>query len=397
MGWELGGERGHVALLGPVVSALRQRGHEVTVALKDLGALPGAPDLAGVPVLQAPVWPPPLPQPPGPASQTVGDDLVSIGIDRREQLLLRARAWADLIRATRAQVVLAETAPTLLLAARTLCPAIAFGTAYSLPPAGRPLPPALDVRRDPSPGSLAREESLRQAFDAADRALGGPGLQWFSDLYAVPGWVCNLTELDPYASLRPAPAPGPLLAPRGAGVPAERAGRPAGEHVFVYVKPMPVLPALMEELARRCRRLEVFIPDAPAQVDNPWPHLTLHRSPIDVPARLPEFTAVVHFGGLNLTAEALLAGVPQLILPTHLEQSATAMAVARLGVGHARVNVPREADQEARRQALVAGLAADFFGDAGLGLRAAEFGRDLRARQRPSLEGLVALCEQAAG
>lgn len=397
MGWELGGERGHAALLSPVITALRQRGHEVAVALKDPAALAGAPGLSGVPLLQAPLWPPPVPGLPGPSSQTVGDDLVSIGIERAVELAPRARAWADLIGQTRADVVLAETAPTLLLAARKLCPGVAFGTAYSLPPAGTPLPPALDVRRPPSPSSLAHEESLRQAFDGVDRQLGGPGLSFFSDLYAVPTWVCNLPELDPYGELRPMPAPGPLvIRGGGTGVPPERAGRPLHEHVFAYVKPMPVLPALVEALARRCRHLEVFISNAPAQVDNPWPNLTLHRSPIDLSRRLPEFSAVVHFGGLNLSAEALFAGVPQLILPTHLEQSATAMAVARLGLGHARVNVPREPERESERQALVAQLVEEFFADTGLGARAAEYGQSLRARQQPSLEGLVTLCEQTA-
>jgi hypothetical protein len=59
--------------------------------------------------------------------------------------------------------------------------------------------------------------------------------------------------------------------------------------------------------------------------------------------------------------------------------------------------VPREPEREAERQALVAALVEDFFGDTGLGARAADFGRDLRARQRPSLGGLVDLCEQLAG
>lgn len=393
VGWELGSERGHVALLAPLVSALHQRGHQVTVVLKDLDALAGAhPCFRQVPVLQAPAWPPPVPRSGGPASQTVGDDLVALGLDQGPALGLRARAWAALIRGTGAQVVLAESAPTLLLAARPLCPAIAFGTAYSLPPAGAPLPPALDARRPPAPASLAHEESLHRAFDAVDREQGGPGLSRFSALFAEPTWVCNLPELDPYASLRASPAPGPLQVPRMAAGPGP-AGRDLHQHVFAYVKPMPVLPALMEALARRCQHLEVYIANAPARVDNPWPNLTLHREPIDLAARLPGFTAVVHYGGLNLTAEALFAGVPQLILPTHLEQSATAMAVTRLGVGHARVNVPREPEREAERQALVAGLVEDFFGDQGLAPRAAELAGALRGRQHSSLEGLVAMCE----
>jgi rhamnosyltransferase subunit B len=398
VGWELGGERGHVALLAPVVAALRSLGHDVAVAVKDLSALGGSgSSLAEGTILQAPAWPPPGPEPAGPTSQTVGDDFTCIGLDREVELGLRARAWADLIALTGADVVLAETAPTLLLAARGRCRAIAFGTAYSLPPAGRALPPALDVQRPPAATSLAHEESLRRAFDRVDRGLGGQGLRQFSDLFAVPTWVCNLKELDPYADLRATPAPGPLQLPRLADD-ALAAGHPGslGDRVFVYVKPVPALPALMDALASRCRTLELFIPNAPAEVHNPWPHVTLHRTPLDLARRLPEFTAVVHFGGLNLTGEALFAGVPQLILPSHLEQSATALAVHRLGVGHCRVQVPREPEREAERVAIVGELVAAFFGDPSLAARAASFGAALRARQQPSLDGLVALCEATA-
>ena len=404
VGWELGSERGHIALLEPIVEALRGRGHEVAVAVKDLGALSGSRNgLRNGRVFQAPVWPTsgptsgptPGPQPPGPTSQTLGDDLAAAGLCAEEAVQLRARAWVDLIDLLGVDAVLAEAAPTLLLAARTRCPAIAFGTAYGLPPAGQALPPILDLRRPPTEASAAREAALCRAFDSADRSLGGKGLRWFSDLFAVPAWVCNLKELDPYASLRSVAAPGPLqIRHADAATPGGRQPAALGEKVFVYLKPSPVLPTLMDALAPRCRQLEVFIANAPADLHNPFPQVTLHRAPIDVPRRLHEFSAVVHFGGLNLTAEALFAGVPQLILPHHLEQSATGLAVQQLGVGHCRLNIPLEHDREAERLARIADLVKEFFADASLPDRAAEFGAALRARQKPSLQGLVSLCEE---
>jgi hypothetical protein len=250
------------------------------------------------------------------------------------------------------------------------------------------------VQRPPAAGSAAAEEALRQAYDSADRALGGQGLARFSDLFAVPNWVCNLVELDPYSSLRPAPAAGPLQLPSAAGADGRRSGPPGpGANVFVYAKPSPALPTLMDALAPRCRQLELFIGNAPAHIQNPWPHVRLHRTPVDLSARLPEFSAVVHFGGMNLAAEALFAGVPQLVLPHHLEQAATGMAVQRLGTGHCLATFPMEPEQEPARHSLISGLVDRFFADTGLPARAAALGADLRARQKPSLEGLVALCE----
>jgi len=389
LGWELGGERGHLALLEPVAQALRERGHVVHTVVKDPGAVRAGSALSQGRLLQAPAWP--LPVAGGPASETVGDDFVAAGLGAARQAIANARAWLDLIERLGVDLVLAETAPTLLLAARGRCRAIAFGTAYSLPPPARPLPPALDAARAPSAASLAREEALRVAYDAADRALGGAGLARFADLFDLPAWICNLAELDPYAALRAVPAQGPLTL--RAVVPATRP-RALGERVFVYAKPAAVLPALMDALAPRCRHIELFVADAPPQVHNPWPHVILHREPVDLARRLGEFSAVAHFGGLNLSAEALVAGVPQLVLPQHLEQSATAAALQRLGAGHCRLQLPREPERAAELVALVQGLAGEFFADGALAQRAAALGASLRQRQRPSLPGLVALCER---
>jgi hypothetical protein len=294
--------------------------------------------------------------------------------------------------------VLAETAPTLLVAARGRRRAIAFGTAYSLPPPGLTLPVARDVRRTPGAASVANEAALRDAFDAADRSLGGRGLAKFSELFDVPTWVCNLHELDPYAALRSQPAPGPLLIRHaGEAVLAARTLRPITANVFVYVKPTPLLPTLMDALAPRCSRIELYIAGAPPGLHNPWPHVTLHRQPVDLERRLHEFSAVVHFGGLNLAAEALFAGVPQLVFPQHLEQSATGAAVHALGLGHACQDVPREPEREAERRSLVPAAVEAFFADAALAERTVRFAAQLRVRQRPSLPGLVDLCERVAG
>lgn len=397
VGWELGSERGHVALIAPVVHELCQRGHDVSVAVKNLTAISGLRwDRKLVRVFQAPVWPPTAPGQFQPMSQTVGDDLSSVtGICIAEQVQLRAQAWANLIDVFDVDLVLAESAPTLLLAARRRCRALAFGSAYLLPPPGLALPSVADVRIQPSKESAVREEALRKSFHIADRALGGDGLHRFSDIFSVPTWVCNLPELDPYSCLRSTPAPGPLEVPQiDERALRHRVSPSIQDRVFVYAKPSPVLTSLMASIAPRCRQIEVYIANAPANTINTYSNVTLHKVPLDLHRRLPEFSAVVHFGGLNLTAEALFAGVPQLILPQHLEQNATALAVTRLGVGHALPNIPTDPGMEAERLAYVQKLAHQFFTDSTLANRAAEIGAQLRQRQQPSLAGLLSRIDE---
>jgi UDP:flavonoid glycosyltransferase YjiC (YdhE family) len=389
VGWELGNHRGHAAFLTPIVSELCRRGHEVVTVVKDLSAF-GRPLESRV--FQAPIWGIRPPQP-GARSQTVGDDLVANGLAEEHELYVRARAWRDLVESVAPDLVLAESAPTLLLAARNRHPVIAFGSAYLLPPPGLPLPPVMDVQEQRCEASVANEERLRQAFDGVDRLLGGDGLRNFSELFAVRSWVCTLPELDPYDALRESRASGPLQIRKLTGTHSgPRSPRPLGERVFAYLKPAVVVPPLMAALARHCDRIEAYLAGWPPDMPNPWPQAHIHRAPIDIPQRLADYSTVVHFGGQNLTTEALIAGVPQLIVPQHLEQNATALAVQRLGAGHSRVNLPVLPDSE--RDAMTGALVAAFFGDRTLPERAAEVGAMLSARSGSSLPGLISACER---
>jgi UDP:flavonoid glycosyltransferase YjiC (YdhE family) len=50
---------------------------------------------------------------------------------------------------------------------------------------------------------------------------------------------------------------------------------------------------------------------------------------------LPRAAAVVHHGGIGTVAQALAAGIPQLIMPMSHDQPDNAARVMRLGVGSA--------------------------------------------------------------
>ncbi|MBI5040888.1 MAG: hypothetical protein HZB57_06735 [Gammaproteobacteria bacterium] len=54
--WELGGGYGHIAALAPLAQALRVRGHEVTLVLKDLFYAEAILGTTGLDYVQAPVW-----------------------------------------------------------------------------------------------------------------------------------------------------------------------------------------------------------------------------------------------------------------------------------------------------------------------------------------------------
>lgn len=71
---------------------------------------------------------------------------------------------------------------------------------------------------------------------------------------------------------------------------------------------------------------------------------------VPLSALVPTCTAIVHHGGSGTTMNALVAGVPQLVLPHMADQHMNAAAVQRRGVG--LTHRPEEADTETVRRSL---------------------------------------------
>ena len=71
----------------------------------------------------------------------------------------------------------------------------------------------------------------------------------------------------------------------------------------------------------------------PEQLPNPLPKGVRHCGYIPFSQLLPRAAALVHHGGIGTTAQALAAGIPQLIMPMSHDQPDNAARVQRLGVG----------------------------------------------------------------
>jgi len=84
------------------------------------------------------------------------------------------------------------------------------------------------------------------------------------------------------------------------------------------------------------RRAVVLTPHG-EQVPAPLPARALWQPYVPLRALLPRTAALVHHGGIGTTAEALRAGVPQVIVPLAYDQFDNAMRVAALAAG-ARVS-----------------------------------------------------------
>src|SRR5262249_47395007 len=74
---------------------------------------------------------------------------------------------------------------------------------------------------------------------------------------------------------------------------------------------------------------------------------------------LPRSSALVHHGGVGTAAEALLAGVPQLIVPTSHDQPDNAARLERLGVAE---SIPSRRASAPAMGATLAGLLSSLEG-----------------------------------
>lgn len=321
LGWEFGAGLGHVAILAPIAAGLLARGHEVTVAARSRLAARSLP--AAVRVLPAPFWahPPAAARP----TETLADVFAGLGYADPVLLGAMTRAWAGLIDVVRPDVAVAEFAPTLALAARGRLPVATVGTGFTIPPGGGPLPAVKAWEPTLSAEAVAAEARVQAALGAV-----GYDHRLADLLTTTPTFVCAVPALDPYRGRRAAPASGPLGALAGPRTPPKRA---LG---FAYLAAdLPNLSEVLATLAGSGVPFEAYVRglDPARSAALARPGLGLHDAPVDLRARIGNWSVLVHHGGLGTAHEALFAGVPQLVLPKQLEQALTLRALEEAGVG----------------------------------------------------------------
>jgi rhamnosyltransferase subunit B len=96
------------------------------------------------------------------------------------------------------------------------------------------------------------------------------------------------------------------------------------------------------DATQRLGRRAIFLTLFPEQIPNNLPDSILWQPYHPLIHLLPYAAAIVHHGGIGTTAEALRAGIPQLIIPMAHDQFDNAFRVQAFGVGdfifHSRLN-----------------------------------------------------------
>lgn len=353
--WELGGGLGHAGRLKSIALPLRARGHTVSFVLRDLVLTRRLLHGLDIPILQAPVW---LHRTAGlpPEQASLAEILLGCGYLDADALAGLCEGWRGLFRQGRPDLVIADYAPTAILAARSLgLPSAAVGPGFTMPPADAPLPP-LRGWEAPQPARLRATEA--RLLDSANRVLAAHGAAPLAHgaglLLGDHALLCTWPELDHFGRSGDGPWLGPNL-PQPAGcAPAWPDG--GGRRVFAYLRRgVPESADVLAALLRQGCRVLCYMPDvaagAPAPVEHP--QLAYAAGPVALPAALAQCALVVSHAGEAVVAQALLAGRPLLMLPHTAESFLMARRVGQLGAGINAMERPRPRDWDAMVRALL--------------------------------------------
>ena len=330
LAWELGGNLGHVSVMLPMARALMQRGHSVRLLLREHDAGADLQGADGVRREGAPIWVGPTPYP-NPVN--FGQILLNFGYSDQGQLIQLVDAWRE--RLAGADLVIANVAPAAHLAARTLgIPSLEISQGFHVPPPCFPTPVLREWESAPMQTMIAADNQSLGAINAVLAARGTAPILTLGELFSGRTLLLTYPELDTYARTEPATFLG--IVPTGEGGIAPLWPQGSGPRVFAYVQHD--YPGI-ERLAASLRSLDVpalaFFRglDAAACARLGSEAVAIISTPMSVSQTLPQADIVICHASHQMTAQALLAGKPLLLLPTHVEQMLNTRRVERIGAG----------------------------------------------------------------
>ncbi len=327
--WELGLGHGHLSKLAPAARGLARLGHESWLAARDVvtaAAMPGQP-FAGT--VQAPIWVR------GRAARltlSYGQVIFDGGFQEEEGLTALVEAWLSLFSLVQPDAVYGDHAPASLLAAHVArLPAARLGSPFSCPPAQRPMPALMAWRQQTLAERAANDALPNRLIRAVCRHFKAPMLEDVHDLLATATpFLGSWPELDPFAPRTDSDYYGPMGGLAATQMPEWPDA--SGPKVFVYLPfHRPAAAPLIEALAARGWPV-LWVSATPPPGALPG-NILPETEPAEIGRVFAQAAVFATRVGHNAAADALVAGVPMLLLPDMLEAEIHARQIEAGGLG----------------------------------------------------------------
>lgn len=349
--WELGLNLGHLMRLQPVAQRLRDEGHTVLVAVRNIQAAATVLGPLGIPFVQAPHLPNGIALDHRAAGYA--DILLSQGWSDRSALWGLTQSWLNLIRLFQPAQLILDYSPTVSLAARIAgLPTALIGNGFELPPLTDPLP-AFPGFSWATAQNAAHAE--RMAVGHANDVLSAfrkPPIAALRDLAAGrPRLVASYPELDHYGARDDVQYIGPLWGK----IEGPAVQWPPGDGVKIFAcvrRDTSRVTEIMAALAMtRARVVCVTAGFSSAEVARlAADHIRFCVGSVNLKSLL-DADLCLTYGAEGTMLRFLLAGVPQLISPWHVETYMAARCIEAAGLGAAlnEQKTPQAIAQSIRR------------------------------------------------
>jgi len=333
--WELGEDLGHLAQLSVIAKEMVDRGHRVTVSVKDISRASLFFRDHTITIMQSPIW---LPRPSRPRlTKTIADILAYCGYGSTTGLTTLVQAWSSLLNSISPDIVICDYAPTALLAAKRLgIPRVVLSNSFSFPEPGLPgqdicpwIPAPIEVVR-------RNEQQIIKNINIVSENMNFSPIEHISDIFSCDkAFITELPLLDHYKGFRQnSTYVGP--APSEHGFAPIDWGEHTGLNVLVYLKPgRPKVDTILTQLKDSNTTVRGFYP---GRLPQNLKHaedgkFKLTNTPVDIASSLEQADMVVLHGGNGTLCQAVLSGKPVFILPTQIEQTRNALRIQKIGNG----------------------------------------------------------------
>jgi len=334
LAWELGRHLGHVSRLLPLAKRLKAHNHSVLAVVRDI---PSASEILGpadVTFIQCP-WHTGV-QNPAARISGYADLLLSQGWSDQSALWGMLQAWITIYQMFRPDVVVLDFSPTARLAAMLLkIPSVLIGTGFELPPAMNPLPPVPGFPWATQEAAEASERQVLGNINAVLRACRAEPLGALRSLIeADHRFLTTFPELDHYGARKGERYIGPLADPQH----GRRIDWTDGSHnrVFAYLRnDVPELAMLLEGLAAADADVLAYVPGISSESVARFSsrRCIFTSEPVQYGPVFAHADACLSYAPAGTVTAGLLFGVPQLMIPVHMESQLTAQRVASQGMG----------------------------------------------------------------
>lgn len=315
--WEMGANYGHIAGFLPIYKELKRRGVDVWLIVRDNTYVHLLSDEATKQCLQAPS---PRFNPTPRDLHTFADLLAQIGYLNEQVLSHYVLDWCELILPLKPDWIISDHAPTAQLAARALgIPACLIGTGFILPPVKKFFPPLFS---EFAQSVNQVDEKILYTMNKLLALFKAEPYREIGDLFnSSQQFLCSFVEQDHYGFRPSVNYQGALFDSFG-----EEFTWPSGAEFYSFAYLTSKIKGF-ERAVAAVASLPGFkllhVPAAEKTIIEQYrdrSDVVIKSEPILLDSILDRADLVIHQGGMGVSAQALLKGIPQVLIPTQTEQ-----------------------------------------------------------------------------